>query len=159
MPHSLIFFNNEPIVKKIKKIKTNKTQTNKTKKPGQRALNSFYFLLQFPERANGKCWQNVLSKSQESQNHRVVVPLEALLFFFFYCCSSTVVSISPASFPPTHPSPPPTLYPTPLWLCPCVLYTCSWKPFPLFFPIPLPPPLWFLSVLNFNVSGLLLIID
>lgn len=68
------------LLKKNKKIKTNKAQANKTKEPGQRALNIFYFLLQFPERANGKCWQNVLRKCQESQNHRAVVSLEALLF-------------------------------------------------------------------------------
>ena len=48
-----------------------------------------------------------------------------LFFILFYRCSSTVVSISPHQSPPTQPSPPPTLNPTPFWLCLCVLYTCS----------------------------------
>ena len=47
--------------------------------------------------------------------------------------------------PPLQPSPLPILNPTLLWLCPCVLYTCSLMtihPFP-----PLAPhPLWLLSV-------------
>ena len=51
---------------------------------------------------------------------------------FFYCCSSTVVSISPYHSLPPQPSPPPTLDPTPLWLCPCVPYTCSSTTFPPF---------------------------
>ena len=40
--------------------------------------------------------------------------------------------------PPPQPSPPLTPDPTPLWFCPCVLYTCSWKPFPLFPPLSSP---------------------
>ena len=43
--------------------------------------------------------------------------------YFFYCCSSTVVSIFP---PPLSPTPPTTTshpQPSPLWLCPWVLYT------------------------------------
>ena len=66
------------------------------------------------------------------------------VFIYFYCCSSTVVSIFLPSVP--HP-PPPTLYPTPLWLCPWVLYTCSLTTLLLLSPvISLPPPLWLLSV-------------
>ena len=47
-----------------------------------------------------------------------------------FCYSSTVVSISP------HSSPPPTLDPTPLWFCPCVLDDPS--PFFPIIPFPLP---------------------
>ena len=57
------------------------------------------------------------------------MPYEMYFFHIFYCCSSTVVSIFPPPFPPPHPSPPPTLNPFPLWLCPCVLYSSSWKSF------------------------------
>ena len=48
----------------------------------------------------------------------------------------------PQYSPLLHPSPPPTLNLIPLWLCPCVLYTCSWMDLPLFSSIihlPLPP--------------------
>ena len=71
------------------------------------------------------------------------------------------VQLSP--FPPTHsfllhPLPHPTPNPTPLWLCPRVLYTCSFTTLPLFSPIiPLPPPHQLLSVLYFNVSGYILL--
>ena len=41
----------------------------------------------------------------------------------------------PHHFPAPHPSPPPPLYPTPLWICPCVLYTCSLTTLPPFHPI------------------------
>ena len=44
---------------------------------------------------------------------------------FFNCCSSTVVSISPHHSSPPQPFPLPTLDCTPVWFCPCVLYTCS----------------------------------
>ena len=54
---------------------------------------------------------------------------------FFYCCSSTnFVHYSPSP----QPSPPPSLNPDLLWLCPYVLYTCSCQTFPLF--PPLSPP-------------------
>ena len=69
------------------------------------------------------------------------------LFYIFYCCSSAVVSITTPPHHPPHPSPPLTLEPTRLWLCPCVLYTCSLMAFPLFFlSIPLHLPLWLLPV-------------
>ena len=74
--------------------------------------------------------------------------LSFFVFFlnFFYCCSSTVVSIPLLHSPcPTHP-----LLPTlilPLWLCPCVLYTCSLTTLSLFSPIiPLSPSLWLLTL-------------
>ena len=77
------------------------------------------------------------------------------ILMFFYCCSSTAVSIPPPPLlPPTSPAPLPTLDPTPLWFCPCVLYRCSWKP-SAFSPI-IPSHLssgYCQFVLNFNVSG------
>ena len=51
--------------------------------------------------------------------------LLAWILFFFNRCSSTVVSIFLLPLPPPKPSPLPTLNPTRLWLCPCVLHTCS----------------------------------
>ena len=70
-----------------------------------------------------------------------------LFFNIIFYCSSTVVSISPHHSPPPYPPPPPNLNPSPLWLCPCVLYTCSLMILPfLSFIIPFPPPLWLLSV-------------
>ena len=63
------------------------------------------------------------------------------LFFFLFIIA---VQIQLSPFPPynspmAHPSPPPILNPTPIWLCLCVLYTCSLTMLPL--PPPLSPPL------------------
>ena len=71
----------------------------------------------------------------ETCGHKFVAGF--FLSFFVYRCSDTVVSIFP---------PPPTLSPTPLWLCACVLYTYSLMTLPYFphYPLP-PPPLWLLS--------------
>ena len=64
------------------------------------------------------------------------------LFYHFYCCLYTVVSIFPSPLSPTPPIPPPALLPSPLWLCPWVLYTCSLTTLSLLSPvISLPPPL------------------
>ena len=52
----------------------------------------------------------------------------------------------PTTSLPPQPSLPPTLDPKSLWLCPCVLYTCSSQPFPLFPHYSFPPPFWSLSV-------------
>ena len=52
------------------------------------------------------------------------------LLLFKYSCPHF-----PPTTPPPHASPPPTLEPTPLWLCPCVLYTCSLMALPLLSPI------------------------
>ena len=54
------------------------------------------------------------------------------LFIYLFYCSSTVVSIFNR---PWRPSPPiPASHPRtyPLWLCPCVLHTCSLRTFPYF---------------------------
>ena len=67
--------------------------------------------------------------------------------FFFYYCSSTVVSIFTPALLPASPIPTSDPQTYCLWLCPCVLYTCSLMDLPLFSSIiPLPPPLWLLSV-------------
>ena len=50
-------------------------------------------------------------------------------------------------FPLPHPSPPPTLYPSLLSLCPWVVYTCSLTTLPLLYSIILfTPTLWLTSV-------------
>ena len=82
------------------------------------------------------------------------------LFFlhFLNCCSSTVASISPHHHsPPSQPSPPPTLHPTPLWCCPCVLYTCSWKALP-HFPLLSPPTYPLVTIIFFFLISLSLVI-
>ena len=67
---------------------------------------------------------------------------------FFYCCSSTVVSIFSSTIPPAYH---PRSYP--LWLCPCVLHTCSLTALPLFPPIIPLPSGYCQFVLYINVSG------
>ena len=68
---------------------------------------------------------------------------------FFYCCLITVVPIFPITPPcPIHRTShlQSSTLPAPGYLCPWVLYTCSWTTLPLFSPvIPLPSP-WLLSV-------------
>ena len=64
-------------------------------------------------------------------------------YFIFYYIFFTVVQVQLSPFSPhhspTHPRLPP-YDPTPLWLCPCVLYTCSLMALPLLSPtIPLSP--------------------
>ena len=73
-----------------------------------------------------------------------------MVFFLLYFFIVVQVRLSPLSThhaPPPHPPPPSHLNPTPLWLCPQVLYTCSLMIFPLLSPIiSLDPPLWLLLV-------------
>ena len=69
-----------------------------------------------------------------------------LTYLFMY-----VVQVKLSPFSPHHtPRPPiPASHPRtyPLWLCPCVFYTCSLMALPLFSPIiPCPTPLWLLSI-------------
>ena len=81
----------------------------------------------------------------------------SLFLKYFHCCSSTVVSISPHYSPPMT-FPPLTLDPTPLWLCPCILYRCSLttlSPFPPISPFHLPSS-YCQFFLYFNVSGYIL---
>ena len=87
---------------------------------------------------------------------KAIVYMYLYFFFsFFHYCSGTIVSIFPHHWLPPHPFPPPTLNSTPLWLCPCVLHTCSLMtlpPFPPIIPSPLPSG-YCQFVLYFNVSG------
>ena len=84
------------------------------------------------------------SKFIKLPNH--IFKLFFLLLFFYYC-SSTVVSIFTPPLLPASPIPTSDPQTYCLWLCPCVLYTCSLMDLPLFSSIiPLPPPLWLLSV-------------
>ena len=71
-----------------------------------------------------------------------------IMIDFFIVVQVQLSPFSPHNATP-HTSPISTSYPRtyPLWLCPCVLYTCSFMVLLLFSPIvPLPPPLWLLSV-------------
>ena len=69
------------------------------------------------------------------------------LFFFFIVVPVQLSLFSHHYFPLPHLPPSPALTPSPLWLCPWVLYTCSLMILPLVSPIiALPPPLWLLSV-------------
>ena len=92
---------------------------------------------------------NMLVQHTQSKNIFVLI----LFLFFSYCCSSTIVSIFPPLLYPTPPTPPPTLNPTPLCLCPWVLYTCSLMTYPFFPPyLPLPSPLVTVSLFFISVS-------
>ena len=75
-----------------------------------------------------------------------------ILFYWFIFCLwilsffTIYIVVQVQLFPFSLTTPPPlTLDPNPLWLCPYVLCTCSWKPFPLSPHYPLLPPLWLLS--------------
>ena len=46
---------------------------------------------------------------------------------FFYCCFKYSCLHSDPHSPPAQPFLLPTLDPTSIWFCPCVLYRCSWK--------------------------------
>ena len=79
-----------------------------------------------------------------------------ILLLFNYSCPHLPPTILPH---PTHPHlKNSVLSPSPCWLCSWVLHTCSLMTLPLLSPVvPLPPPLWLLSVLYFNVSGYILL--
>ena len=66
------------------------------------------------------------------------------------------VQLSPFTLnhsPRSQPSLPPIPDPTPTWFCPCVLYTCSWKPFHLSPPLSPPTsPLVTVSLLLISMS-------
>ena len=60
-------------------------------------------------------------------------------FFFLIVVQVQLSPFSPHHSPLPPHTPPPTLNPIPLWLCPCVLYTCSWWPFPYLPPLSFSP--------------------
>ena len=75
------------------------------------------------------------------------------LLFIYFCNHFFIVvwiQLPPFSqhhIPSPHPPSPLTLHPSPLWLCPWVLYTRCLTTLPLLSPvISLPPLLWLLSV-------------
>ena len=86
----------------------------------------------------------------------ILFPQSIILFFvifaYWYSFLLLLFKYSCLHFPPPPlpPTPPISIsYPQsyPLWLCLCVLYTCSLKTLPSFSPmIDLLPPLWSLSV-------------
>ena len=78
-------------------------------------------------------------------------------FYFIFFTFFIVVQVQLSPFSPHHsfplqPAPLPTLDPTCLWFGPCVLYTCSWKPFPFTPHHPLLPPLWLLLVCSWDFT-------
>ena len=77
-------------------------------------------------------------------------------YLFISYCSSTVVSIfTPPR--PTLPCLPPSKLP--LWLCPCVLFTCSLMALPLFSPIiPFPCPSGYCSLFLFSTSLVIILL-
>ena len=82
------------------------------------------------------------------------------IYLFIIVVQVQLSPFLPPPLPPPHPSLPTTLNPNPLWLCPCVLYTCSLMTLPPF--SPLSPPIYLRSVycqfvLYFNVSGYVLL--
>ena len=83
-----------------------------------------------------------------------------LTFVSFFKFFVLLFTCSCLHFPATtSPCPPPTLNPSPLWLCPWVLYTCSLMTFSLLsliIPSTLPSG-HCLFVLYFNVSGYILL--
>ena len=59
----------------------------------------------------------------------------SLFFNFFLLFKFSCLHFPPTILPQPQAFPLPTLDLTPVWLCPCILYRCSWKPFPCFPPI------------------------
>ena len=77
--------------------------------------------------------------------------------FFFIAFQVQLSLFSPHHSPPPQPSSPPTLYPTPLWLCPWVLYICSIMTQPLLSPVIPFPPLVTVCLFFISVSGYILL--
>ena len=75
------------------------------------------------------------------------------VIYFFIVVQVQLSPYSPHHSHPSQPSPLPTLYPTPFWLCPCVHYTCFLTTL-----TPLPPlapstsPVVTISLFLFSVS-------
>ena len=73
---------------------------------------------------------------------KIFKPEEILfLLLFKYSC----VHPCPTTLTPPQPSPPSSPDSTLPWFCPCVLYSCSRKPFPPSSHFTLLPPFWLLS--------------
>ena len=75
--------------------------------------------------------------------------------YFFLILFLLKYSFLPFPSPP-QPSPLPSSVSTPPWFCPCVLYSCSCKPFTLF-PLLCPPLSPLVTVLLFLISMSLVI--
>ena len=94
-----------------------------------------------------------LSMCIYSERHRNLYPVDefsSYLSIYLLIYVIFQIQLSPFSVhhgPPTPPIPASHPQTNPLWLCPCVLYTCSLVDLPLFSHIIPPPcPLWLLSV-------------
>ena len=101
--------------------------------------------------------QECSSLTQNLMQNLLLYSLSHFFLLLCYCCLSSVVCISP--HPPPQRSPPPSPASTPSWFYPCVLYSCSWKPFPPFPPF-IPSHLfsgYYQIVLNLNVYGYILL--
>ena len=84
---------------------------------------------------------------------------QPLFFNFLLLFKYSCLYFSPTTTPQPQPSSLPTLDPTSLQCCPCVLYTCSLTtlpPFPSIIPSHLPSD-YCQFVLYFNVSGYILL--
>ena len=82
-----------------------------------------------------------------------------LLFFvfnYFIVVQLQLPVFTPTTPPPPQPSPSPAPASTSNWFCPCVLHSCSWKPFPLFPPLS-PPTSPLVTVRLFLISMSLVI--
>ena len=70
-----------------------------------------------------------------------------LLLFNYTCLHFLPTPAKPTFLPSFHP---------PLWFCPCVLYSSSWKPFPHF--LPLSPPAFPLVTVSLFLISMSLVI-
>ena len=78
------------------------------------------------------------------------------IFFNFIVVQVQFSAFSFHLSPWPQPSPPPSPNSTHPWFCPCVLYSCSWKPFPLSPPLS-PPTSPLVTVSMFLISMSLVI--
>ena len=88
--------------------------------------------------------------------------LQGLHWFWKFFLFFIVVQVQLSPFSPHHSPQLQILPPDPTlpWFCLCVLYRCSWKPFPIPSPPIIPshiPSGYCQFVLNFNVSGYILL--
>ena len=77
--------------------------------------------------------------NSQKQGKTILCSIEILFYLFIVRVQLSLFSFQ--YFPPSHPPPPPTFNPFPLWLCPWALHTCSLTTLPLLSPIvPSPVP-------------------